>query len=169
MILVDNADALLLSGSAGLEGLLSRGSEFGLGILLSAQALDGFRSEDFDYLRWIRTWVLHNVAVLRKTDLEFLIREDILDSDLERLYHVSRHLQKLHSLIRLGNEEPVLAEDLPFYEIARDVSQSYLVEKKPVAEPEPLAGMPLLGDLNLDDLVTLDDLPAGPMGILEEL
>lgn len=169
MILVDNADALLLSGNAGLEGLLTRGREFGVGMLLSAHSLDGFRDEGFDYRKWMRTWVLHNVEDLRKTDLEFLLQMDIHDSALERMYYASRRLQKLHSLIRIGTEEPVLAEDLPFYEIAGDAAQSYLIREKIAAEPEPLAGMPLLDAGSLDALVTLDDIPAGPMGMLEEL
>lgn len=169
MILVDNADGLLRFGSAGLEGILSQGREYGVGMLLSVQDLDGFRDEGFDYRKWIRTWVLHNVADLRKTDLEFLLQIDIYDSMLERLYQASRRLEKLHSLIRIGTETPVLSEDLPFYEIAEDASQSYLMEEKKADEPEPLVGMPLLDAGNLDDLVTLDDIPAGPMGIFEDL
>lgn len=169
MILVDNADELLRSGSAGLEGLLSQGREYGVGILLSVQDLDGFRDEGFDYRKWIRTWVLHNVTDLRKTDLEFLLQIDIHDSMLERMYQASRRLEKLHSLVRIGTETPVLSEDLPFYEIAEDAAQSYLVEGKKTAEPEPLVGMPLLDAENLDDLVTLDEIPAGPMGIFEDL
>lgn len=169
MILVDNADELLRSGSAGLEGLLSQGREYGVGMLLAVQDLDGFRDEGFDYRKWIRTWVLHNVADLRKSDLEFLLQIDIYDSMLERLYQDSRRLEKLHSLIRIGTETPVLSEDLPFYEIAEDAAQSYLIEENKTAEPEPLAGMPLLDAQHLDDLVTLDDIPAGPMGILDDL
>lgn len=169
MILVDNADLLLESGSPGLEGLLSHGREYGLGVLLSAQSLDGFQSEEFDYRKWIRTWIMHNVEDLRKTDLEFLLQIDIYDSMLERLYQASRRLEKLHSLIRLGTEEPVLAEDLPFYEIAGDAAQSYLVDYRPAEDPQPLAGMPLLDPAHLDDLVTLEDLNVEPMGSLEDL
>lgn len=170
MILIDNADTLLASGSAGLEGLLSQGREFGLGLLLSAQSLDGFRDEGFDYRKWIRTWVLHNVEDLRKADLEFLLQADIHENALDRLYQTSRRLQKLHSLIRIGLEEPVLAEDLPFYEIAEDAAQSYLVERSNTPEPEPLAGMPLLDAVNLEeDLVSLEELSQGPMIALEEL
>lgn len=169
MVLIDNADTLLRAGSPGLEGLLTQGREFGLGLLLSAQSMEVFRDESFDYCKWIRAWVLHNLEDLRKTDLEFLLQIDIHDSALERLYQESRHLRKLHSLIRISTEEPILAEDLPFYEIAEDAAQSYLTQDTDEPEPEPLAGMPLLDPDSLDTLVTLDDTPAQPMSILEDL
>lgn len=169
MVLIDKADTLLGTGSPGLEGLLTQGREFGLGLLLSAQSLDVFQDDKFDYCKWIRAWVLHNVEDLRKADLEFLLQIDIYDSALERLCQESCRLRKLHSLIRISNEEPVLAEDLPFYEIAGDAAQSYLTQATDEPEPEPLAGMPLLDTESPDTLVTLEEIPAAPMSILEEL
>jgi DNA phosphorothioation-dependent restriction protein DptH len=169
MVFIDNADRLLSAGCPGLEDLLTQGREYGLGLLLSAQSLDVFQSPDFDYLKWIRVWVVHNLEDLRKADLEFLLEMDIHDSALERLYQASRHLRKLHSLIRISTEEPVLAEDLAFYEIVGDAAQSYLIRQVPVKDPEPLAGMPLLDSADPTALVDLDDIPAGPMGVLEDL
>lgn len=169
MVFIDNADRLLSAGCPGLEELLTQGREFGLGVLLSAQSLDIFQSPDFDYLKWIQAWVIHNLEDLRKADLEFLLQMDIHDSALERLYQTSRHLRKLHSLIRISTDEPVLAEDLAFYEIVEDAAQSYLIQQAPVQDPEPLAGMPLLDSADLSVLVDLEDIPAGPMGVLEDL
>lgn len=167
LILVDNADPLLNSGNPGLEELLSQGCDHGLGVLLSAENPDCFRQGDFDFRRWIPTRILHDIEDLRKTDLEFLLGTDIHDSALEQLYQVSRHLQKLHSLVHREGAEPVLMEDLPFYEIADDTAQRYLQWETPEPEPEPLAGMPLLDASLLDTLVDLDDDPAGPMATLE--
>jgi hypothetical protein len=167
LVLIDNADALLAGGCPGLEGLLRQGREFGLGLLLSVHSLDFFRESGFDCRKWISTWILHNVQALRKTDLEYLLQIDIHDSSLERLYQESRNLRKLHSLIRIHNDEPVLAEDLPFYEIAGDAAQSYLTPSKSPVDPEPMAGMPLLDAKNPDVLVNLDEETAAPMGTLE--
>lgn len=169
LLLVDNADHPLSTGNHGLELLLSRGGVYGLGVLLAAQSLDSFRQGDFDFRRKIPTWVLHNTEDLRKTDLEYLLQMDIHDNALEQLYQVSRHLQKLHSLVHREGAEPVLMEDLPFYEIAGDTAQSYLKWETPDPEPEPLAGMPLLDSMHLDTLTDLDDGPAGPMATLEAL
>ncbi len=167
MVLLDNADTLLSGGCPGLEGLLCQGREFGLGLLLSVHSLDVFRESGFDCRKWISTWILHNVQDLRKADLEFLLQMDIHDNALDRLYQASKHLRKLHSLIRISDDEPVLAEDLPFYEIAGDAAQSYLTPQNTSPEPEPLAGMPLLDVGHLDVLVDLEEDPAAPMGTLE--
>ena len=166
MILIENADRLLLGGCPGLEELLTRGSQFGLGVLLSVHSMDAFQVNRFDCSQHIRTWVLHNVEDLRKTDLEFLLRADIPDSELDRLYQESRHLRKLHSLIFPSDDTPILAEDLPFYEIAGDTAQSYLISERTVPDPKPMAGMPLL---DFDDLGTLDEDIPGPMGLFDGL
>lgn len=169
MILIDHADRILCSGSPGLEGLLTRGWEYGVGLLFSAQSMELFQDDGFDCRKWIRAWVLHNVADLKKTDLEFLLQMNIPNSELERLYQESQHLRKLHSLLFLGTEDPVLAEDLPFFEIAGDVRQSYLIPEHTEPEPEPLAGMPPLSFDSPDTLVTLEEEITGPMGILDAL
>lgn len=169
MILIDHADRLLSRGSSALEGLLTRGWEYGVSMMLSTQSMDVFQNDDFDCRKWIRAWMLHNVADLQKTDLEFLLQMDIPDSELARLYQTSTQLPKLHSLIFLGTEDPVLAEDLPFFEIAGDARQSYLVPEHTQPEPEPLAGMPLLDFDNLDALSSSEDDFIGPMGIFDDL
>lgn len=169
MILIDHADRLLSAGSSGLEGLLTRGWEYGVGLMFSAQSMEIFQEEDFDCRKWIRAWVLHNVADLQKKDLEFLLQMDIPDSELERLYQESRRLRKLHSLIFLGTEDPVLAEDLPFFAIAGDARQSYLIPERLEPEPEPLAGMPLLDFDNLDAFAAPEEDFVGLMGIFDDL
>lgn len=169
MILIDHADRLFSAGNPGLEGLLIQGWEYGVGLMFSAQSMELFQDDAFDCRKWIRAWLLHNVADLQKTDLEFLLQMDIPDSELARLYQTSTQLPKLHSLIFLGTEDPVLAEDLPFFEIAGDDRQSYLIPEHLESEPEPLAGMPLLDFNNLDALAAPEDDFIGPMGIFENL
>ena len=169
MILIDHADRLFSAGNSGLECLLTQGWEYGVGLMLSAQSMEIFQANDFDCRKWIRAWVLHNAADLQKTDLEFLLQMDIPDSELARLYQTSTQLPKLHSLIFLGTEDPVLAEDLPFFEIAGDDRQSYLIPEHTEPEPEPLAGMPLLDFNNLDALSSPEDDFIGPMGIFDNL
>lgn len=169
MILIDNADRLLSPCSPALEGLLTQGQEFGIGLLLAAQSLDAVQECSFDCRPWIHGWILHNVEALRKSDLEYLLQTDIHDSELERLYQESRHLGRLQSLICLRNREPVLAVDLPFYEIAADAAQSYLIPEHIAPAPEPLEGMPLLDFNDLEALGTLDDEITGPMGLFDGL
>lgn len=169
MILMDNVSPLLTAGSPALEKFLTQGQECGAGVLLSVQSLEVFQTNFLDCRQCIPAWILHNVQDLRKSDLELLLEMDIHDSELERLYQESRHLDRFHSLICLINQEPLLAKDLPFYEIAGDTAQSYLISDRSAPEPEFLAGMPLLDFDNLDALGTLDDEVTGPMGIFDGL
>lgn len=169
LVLIDEADALLAMGSPGLEGILQRSREYGLAVVLAAMSPRHFCSGDFDWWKVIRTWVIHNADDLYKGELESLLQMDPHDPALERLYQTVKHQGKLQSLIRIGAEEPVSTEDLPFYEIVRDSTQSYLKDTRTEPRPAPLEGMPLLDAGNLDLVDILDDAPASPMEALEDL
>ena len=169
MVFIDEADALLAMGSPGLEGILERSREYGLGVVLATQSPEPFCTGDYAWWKVIRTWAVHNVEELRRADMEALLQMDLYDISMERLCQAVRHQEKQQSLIRIGTEEPILAEDLPFYEIARDLTQSYLQEKKAEPKPQPLEGMPLLDAEHLEPIDVLDDSPASPMQTLENL
>lgn len=169
LVMIDEADALLAMGSPGLEGILRHSREYGMAVVLAAMSPSHFCSGDFDWWKVIRTWVIHNADDLYKGELESLLQTDPHDPALERLYQTVKHQGKLQSLIRIGTEEPVAVEDLPFYEIVRDGAQSYLKDTRPEPRPAPLEGMPLLDAGNLDLVEILDDAPAAPMQTLEDL
>lgn len=169
LVLIDEADALLGMGSPGLEGILQRSREYGLAVVLAAMSPSHFCSGSFDWWKVIRTWVIHNAEDLYRTELESLLQMDSHDPGMERLYQNVKHQGKLQSLIRIGQEEPLASEDLPFYEIVRDAGQSYLKDTRPEPRSMPLEGMPLLDAQHLDLVDILDDFPVAPMGSLEEL
>ena len=165
LVLIDEADPLLAMGCPGLEGILRRSREYGIAVVLAAMSPAHFTNGSFDWWKVIRTWVIHNAEDLYKGDLESLLQMDTFDLGLEKLYQTVKRQQKLQSLIRIGAEEPISAEDLPFYEIIRDTTQNYLKENRPETRSQPLEGMPLLDAAHLDPVDVFDDLPAG----LEEL
>ena len=160
LLLIDEVDALLAMGSPGLEGILRRSREYGLAVVMAALSPTHFCNRDFDWWTVIRTWIIHNAEDLFKPELEALLKLDPHDTAVERLYQTVKHQRKLESLICIGSEEPVPAEDLAFYEIVKDQNQSYLKETHQETRMLLPEGMPLL-DLNA--LECLDDLPAGPM------
>ena len=168
MLLIDEADELLDMGCPGLEGLLRRSRDYGLAVVLAAQDPKRFCG-GFDWWQVIRTWVIHNAEELYRPELETLLQPDSHEFGLERLYQQVKHQIKLQSLIRIGTEEPVLAEDLPFYEIVQDKNQNYLKERQQEVRPLPLEGMPLLDKTNLDAVDITDDLPPAPMEELTEI
>ncbi len=169
MLMIDEVDPLLAMGSPGLEGILRRSREHGLAVVLAAQSPAGFCGDRFDWRQVIRSWVLHNADELYKPELEKVLQLDTFDVAVERLYQSVKRQQKLESLIRIGTEEPVQAEDLPFYEIVKDTRQSYLIEQGQEAKAIALEGMPLLDMTHLDALELPDDTPAVPMAELTEL
>ena len=69
MILVDEADNFLHEGFPSLKKILKEGREFGVGTILSTQFLKHFGSGDDDFSKYILTWVVHNVADLKNTDI----------------------------------------------------------------------------------------------------
>lgn len=169
LVVIDEADALLDMGCPGLEGILRRSREYGLAVVLATMSPRHFCSGSFDWWKVIRTWVIHNAEDLYKGELESLLQMDPYDPGLERLYQTVKHQEKLQSLVRIGSETPLSAEDLPFYEIVRDTTQSYLKDTRAEPKPAPLEGMPLLDAGNLDLVDILDDIPAAPMETLENL
>ena len=169
MIFIDEADALLAMGCPGLEGILSRSREYGLGVVLATTSPEPFCTGKFDWWRVIRTWIVHSVEDLRKTDMEVLLQMDLYDQSMDRLCQAVHRQEKQQSMIRIGTELPLLAEDLPFYEIARDTAQSYLREKTAETKSRPLEGMPLLDARNLDAVDLAEELNAEPMQALEDL
>ena len=113
--------------------------------------------------------MIHNAEELYRPELETLLQPDSHEFGLERLYQQVKHQIKLQSLIRIGTEEPILAEDLPFYEIVQDKNQNYLKERQQEVRTLPLEGMPLLDKTNLDAVDITDDLPPAPMEELTEI
>ena len=166
MLLIDEADALLEMGSPGLEGLLRRSREYGLSVVLAAQSPEILCTEGFDWWQVIRTWVIHNAEELFRPELETLLQLDTFEAGVERLYQGVKRQQKLQSLIRIGTEEPVPADDLPFFEIQGDQTQSYLRENSQELRFQLPEGMPLLDMDHLESLDQPEDLTVGPMETL---
>ena len=168
MLMIDEADPLLAVGSPGLDGILRRSREHGLAVVLAVQSPVAFCGEGFDWCQTIRSWIIHNAEELYKPELEVLLQLDSYESAAERLYQSVKRQQKLESLIRIGTEEPVPAEDLAFYEIVRDQTQSYLKTHSQEMNTMPLEGMPLLDMGHLDVVDIPDDIPALPMAELKD-
>ena len=168
MLMMDEVDSLLAAGSPGLEGILHRSREHGLAVVLAAQSPKAFCDERFDWQQVIRSWIVHNGEELYKPELETLLQLDSFEPGTERMYQWLKRQQKLQSLIRIGTEETVQAEDLPFYEIVRDRNQSYLIFQRQELKPMTLEGMPVLDAAHLNVVDLMDEIPPAPMAELTE-
>ncbi len=134
VILVDEADNIMSSGLPVLRNIIKEGREFGLGMILSTQYLDHFRGDDEDYRKYMKTWVVHNVENLKRSDVEYVFQLPMSDPSAEQLFQSIKQLEKHHSVVRIGTDAPMYMEDLPFFRIAQESQESYLQTEE--SDPE---------------------------------
>lgn len=121
LILVDEADNFMSEGFPSLKKILKEGREFGVGTILSTQFLKHFGTGEDDYSKYILTWVVHNVADLKGSDVEFVFKTESKSAESQMLYNDIKGLKKHHSIIKIGNEKPVYVEDKAFWELYKDL------------------------------------------------
>ena len=85
LILVDEADNFMSEGFPALKKILKEGREFGVGTILSTQFLKHFGATDDDYAKYILTWVVHNVADLKLSDVEFVFKTEAKSLETQKL------------------------------------------------------------------------------------
>ncbi|HAV17282.1 MAG TPA: hypothetical protein DCW91_08610 [Acinetobacter nosocomialis] len=121
LILVDEADNFMGEGFPALKKILKEGREFGVGTILSTQFLKHFGTGEDDYSKYILTWVVHNVADLKSSDVEFVFQVEAKSGDSQTLYNDIKSLKKHHSIIKIGNTKPKYVVDRAFWELYREV------------------------------------------------
>lgn len=121
LILVDEADNFMSEGFPALKKILKEGREFGVGTILSTQFLNHFGTGEDDYSKYILTWVVHNVADLKPSDVEFVFKVEAKSQASQTLYNDIKGLKKHHSIIKIGNEKPVYITDKAFWELYKEL------------------------------------------------
>lgn len=125
LILVDEADNFMSEGFPPLKKILKEGREFGVGTILSTQFLKHFGSGEDDYSKYILTWVVHNVADLKPSDVEFVFKTEPKSLDTSKLFHDIKGLQKHRSIIKIGNSSPRYIKDKAFWELFQEIGQTH--------------------------------------------
>lgn len=123
LILVDEADNFMSECFPSLKKILKEGREFGVGTILSTQFLKHFGSGEDDYSKYILTWVVHNVADLKPSDVEFVFKTESKSPETQKLFHDIKGLQKHHSIIKIGNSSPRYVKDKAFWELSQELEQ----------------------------------------------
>ena len=122
MILVDEADNFLHEGFPSLKKILKEGREFGVGTILSTQFLKHFGRGDDDFSKYILTWVVHNVADLKNTDIRFVFNTEANSMEETKLFGDVKKLQKHYSIVKMGNySKPIYIKDKAFWELFREL------------------------------------------------
>lgn len=120
MILVDEADNFLRKDFPALKKIMKEGREFGVGTILSTQALDHFATGEDDYSRYVMTWVVHNVSDLKRSDVEYVFRTGSGSAETEALYAEIKRCDRFHSIVKIGNASPVHVRDKAFFELLKE-------------------------------------------------
>lgn len=123
IILVDEADNFISEGFPTLKKILKEGREFGVGTILSTQFLKHFGTGEDDYSKYILTWVVHNVADLKNSDVEFVFQTEAKSQESQTLYSDIKSLKKHHSIVKIGNAKPKYIEDKAFWELYKDICE----------------------------------------------
>ena len=121
LILVDEADNFMSEGFPALKKIMKEGREFGVGTILSTQFLKHFGTGDDDYSKYILTWVVHNVADLKNSDVEFVFKTEVKSQEGQILYNDIKKLQKHHSIVKIGNSKPKYIRDKAFWELYQEI------------------------------------------------
>ena len=119
-ILVDEADNFMSQGFEALKKILKEGREFGVGTILSTQFLKHFGTDEDDYSKYILTWVVHNVADLKPGDVDFVFKTEAKSQQSIRLFNDIKSLKKHHSIVKIGNNNPVYIKDKAFWELMQE-------------------------------------------------
>lgn len=121
LILVDEADNFMCEGFPSLKKILKEGREFGVGTILSTQFLKHFGAGEDDYSKYILTWVVHNVADLKSSDVEFVFQVEGRSSESQTLYTDIKAREKHQSIIKMGNLKPKYIVDKAFWELYKEL------------------------------------------------
>lgn len=124
LILVDEADNFMSEGFLSLKKILKEGREFGVGTILSTQFLKHFGSGDDDYAKYILTWIVHNVADLKTSDVDFVFKTESKSIESQRLFNDIKQLEKHHSIVKISSEKPKYIRDRAFWELYNDLKSN---------------------------------------------
>lgn len=119
-VLVDEADNFMSRGFPSLKKILKEGREFGVGTILSTQYLTHFGNGEDDYSKYILTWVVHKVPDLTLSDVDFVFNTQPKSELEQKLFNDIKVLDKHHSIVNIGDGQPLYLEDLPFWKIRND-------------------------------------------------
>lgn len=117
LILVDEADNFMPEGFQTLKKILKEGREFGVGVILSTQFLNHFTSGEDDYSKYILTWVVHNVADLKKSDVEHIFKTRQNSSETMRIFEHIKTQDRFQASVKIGNSDAVFIRETPFFEL----------------------------------------------------
>ena len=112
MIMVDEAHQFIQKDFFSLRSIISEGRMFGVGMILSTQNMNDFKSKNQDYTSFILSWVIHHVNNPKTADISNIFGST--DPNLKKYESIINLAGKFESICKIGQEINKL-KDLPYY------------------------------------------------------
>ena len=114
-LVVDEATNIMRYEFDALGDLLLQGREFGVGVALSSQYLSHFREGRFDYKEPLKTWFIHKVPDVDRTQLVRRGLASATDDDAAKITQLENHFAYYKSYGYAGR----FIRGTPFFELVR--------------------------------------------------
>ena len=115
-IMVDEAHQFLKKDFNALRSIISEGREFGVGMILSTQNLNDFRSTNENYSQFILSWVIHHVNSVSKSEIMNIF--GATDPYIELYMDMINTAGYFESVCNIGNNINAM-RDLPYFELIK--------------------------------------------------
>ena len=90
---------------------------FGVGMILSTQNINDFKTNKEDYSQFILSWVIHHVNSISKTEISTIFSAS--DPNGDRYMDFINKANKFESLCKLGQRVYGI-RDLPYFELIKE-------------------------------------------------
>jgi hypothetical protein len=114
-VLVDEANELMKNRFDFLEEILTKGREYGVGVILASQYFSHFKTRDIDYTENLATWNIMLEKQVKGKDLESI---GILGS--HNIYSDKINKLKVHQLLHQSYSETAFVKNHPFHKMIQE-------------------------------------------------
>lgn len=117
MILVDEAHQFMKMKFSSLRRIISEGRMFGVGMILSTQNLSDFKADE-DYSSFIKSWIVHNVGSVTKSDMYSIFGST--DPNIDSYMTFISKAKIFNSICKIGTFAPTQMIDLPYFKLVEE-------------------------------------------------
>jgi hypothetical protein len=115
LVLVDEASTLMKGNFGFLEDLLTKGREFGVGVILSSQYFSHFKKKEIEFLENLSTWNIMLDKNINKKDLVSIGVSQSFDTYSQKINKL-----EVHELLHVSRNGTAFVQNKPFYQIIKD-------------------------------------------------
>ena len=116
MIMVDEAHQFLKKDFNSFRSIISEGRMFGVGMILSTQNINDFKTSKEDYSQFILSWVIHHVNSISRSEIASIFGAS--DTNFVRYMDFINKAKLFESVCKIGSKVEGI-RDLPYFELVK--------------------------------------------------